>query len=412
EEVLTEFQLSSVRPETAVLDSKSAAVVQLLRDAGINVPTELTVPDSYATIYLSGNLDITHFPIFFHYGFHDVKHRVNRYFMPIQAASLNIDAPMDNIVVDCDISTPELCQWLEDHGFMDLAHTDALPADTNTAATGWHIFTLHLIKGLVVNDLFQGGMISGPALAKFSEVFASRATDGCRCACSSTGCLPMTTALKAGSQMSWTSFRRGLMNIGFGDSLWEFVQGETAEELLRFLTFEALEMTHTCCKEVEGTPTGGPACLAFLMSKGDIEDIHEEEKALHLRLEELLLEFSTRLESSGEGLKKFVLGYWRERMAEECVPARFENEALGVESGVIFENNCKSTYARELITRSSRIFKTEPQGDLGQFWGPAWTSFAINRLPMINLAWRKNNVLVRAASTSRFPIGPTIIPSR
>ena len=341
EQTLTEPQLANVRPGTGVLDLNAAAVVQLLRKAGVDVPTHLAVPDSYATVYVSENVDIAFFPIFFSQGFHDVNNRAGERFAPIQLAWLdNRKPPTDDRAVDERLFGSDLLQWLESHGFLDLAPANVQSLETNTQATGWHILATRMAwKPLNENTI-----------SYFPDVIASRASDGCRCACSNTGCLPLTTALKTTRRYPKSWWRKD-------SELWEMVQGETAGELLRFLTFEALEMTHTCCKDIRVRP---PGYYSLRLFEGSVEEIHDEEQELHRRLEELLSEFGTHLEDSGEGLRDFVWGFWRERMAEECIPVRDEDDVIGVESGISFRYNCKSTYTDRNMIKGSQGDRRNP----------------------------------------------------
>ena len=89
EEVLTEDQLAGVADNPVeLLDSHAATAVQLLRKAGAHVPTALAVPDEYEGIYLSGNLHIGYFPMFFDSGSRDVSHKSGRGFSAMQLVEL------------------------------------------------------------------------------------------------------------------------------------------------------------------------------------------------------------------------------------------------------------------------------------------------------------------------------------
>ncbi|MBE3048201.1 hypothetical protein IMZ48_37995 [Candidatus Bathyarchaeota archaeon] len=333
EETLTEPQLANIRPGTGVLDLNAAAVVQLLRNTGVDVPTYLAVPDSYATVYLSGHMDIAHIPIYWDEGFHDVNDAVGQWFAPIQVVRLDEQPFTDDSAVHEMLLGSDLLKWLEDHGFMELPPANVQYPEANSLATGWHILATRL----------PWMSLHGQ---RISDVIASRAVDGCRCACSSTGCIPLITALK----VAWKSYRDFWCH---GGELWEMVKVETAGELLRFLTFEALEMTHTCCSGNRDITAVGEAEFLGLF-RGSVEETHDEEQELHRRLEELLSEFSTQWENSGDDLMNFVWGHWKERMAEECVPARDKYEGVGVQHGITWKDDCKSTYTRRTENKYSQ----------------------------------------------------------
>lgn len=242
------------------------------------------------------------------------------------------DGPVDETLL-----TPGIAQWLERHRFLDFTFSGAPSVWAN--GSGYHILVASLT--LAGSGLIPWPKTWSPAYRNLTQtampaIFASEATDGCSCACSSSGCLPLTTHLKAvavcGSD-SWVS-------------LWEGLCGEKAREVLRFLTFEALEITHTCCKHSQRNflrvlPSGTMELLTLRRFQGSVEDIHDEEKELHGRLKQLLLEFNDRLAESGEGLRGFVWGYSRKRMAEECVPALGEGQDIRDELGVKPEEKCE-----------------------------------------------------------------------
>ncbi|KAJ9635400.1 hypothetical protein H2199_008403 [Coniosporium tulheliwenetii] len=85
-----------------------------------------------------------------------------------------------------------------------------------------------------------------------------------------------------------------------------------AHELLRLKTFEALNLTHTCCdgncdlrKRQSPTP-----------EETEIDEIQDEERILIAQLEELVAEFDFEFERRQEPLLAFLDGYWTERMEE------------------------------------------------------------------------------------------------
>lgn len=342
-EILTETQLSTAYQGDGILDSDAAAVVRLLRDAGVDVPDALAVPDEYMTIYLSGCLDIAYFPIFYDSGFHDVNHFAHGGIASIQFAGLEVfRAGVDG--ADENLLASGISQWLEDHAFLDLAPAHALRLGTNTSATGRHILAVRLA---VMHQDFRDQRMNYQLLrGVWRNLFTVRATDDCRCGCSSIGCFPLTKGLKAAAEKCWPIGRVPFLCRDSRTELWQAVQSEMAGELLRFLTFEALEMTHTCCKATWGRYLGGCSggyfqYLTLWKFGGIAEEIHDDEEELYRRLEGLLSEFHARYAESGEDLCDFVWGYWRERMTEECVPAGNEDEIVGDESGVKLVGNCE-----------------------------------------------------------------------
>ena len=82
-------------------------------------------------------------------------------------------------------------------------------------------------------------------------------------------------------------------------------------ELLRCLTFEELELTHTCCTHF----------LDHIVPRdnddmADVREIHDEERHLLDQLEELLREFDSKKRELGVSTAVFLERYWRPRMDE------------------------------------------------------------------------------------------------
>jgi hypothetical protein len=117
--------------------------------------------------------------------------------------------------------------------------------------------------------------------------------------------------------------RRGLVKVCLRDSDHRL----SAKEVLTFLTFEALEMTHTCCFLELDDLVSASGYLVLKQFLGDVLGIQDEEKELGDRLTSLIVEFQCEFENSQESLGEFIYGYWSKRMAEECLPSHDEVES-------------------------------------------------------------------------------------
>ena len=122
--------------------------------------------------------------------------------------------------------------------------------------------------------------------------------DSCRCVCSPSGCTPMTTfvlqyLLKKFSKFSSDNkfLPKDVFNIS--QMLWTWYQGITAaggnyetlrKELFRLLTFEHLEITHTCCQRPSRGRWPKPR-----MPQEDTHEIQEEESEFIQELERVVL---------------------------------------------------------------------------------------------------------------------------
>ncbi|ETS87124.1 hypothetical protein PFICI_00952 [Pestalotiopsis fici W106-1] len=119
--------------------------------------------------------------------------------------------------------------------------------------------------------------------------------DSCRCPCSPGGCTPQTSMLK--SFANYPSSKDYLLlefqpYIEMFDRPWSL---EDHMRAIRFFTFDALELTHSCCDQN--------------WDLSDIDEAEEEEDSFMLGLfDELVLEFEDHFRSIPEGHS--YLGFW------------------------------------------------------------------------------------------------------
>ncbi|KAL3440512.1 hypothetical protein BJX65DRAFT_314702 [Aspergillus insuetus] len=91
-----------------------------------------------------------------------------------------------------------------------------------------------------------------------------------------------------------------------------------AHQMIRYLTFEALDLTHTC----HGTTCGGRKVTR--MDPEEVDEIREEEVSLIEELEALVSEFITTYNELGVGIYKFIFDHWWPRI-DEVVPPEGED---------------------------------------------------------------------------------------
>lgn len=133
--------------------------------------------------------------------------------------------------------------------------------------------------------------------------------DGCKCACSPNGCSVTTIMLKRILGIP--------RNVPRSEKLRRFAINCDIDPLIviRFLTFERMEMTHTCCVREKFHGTLRSVRFIKFDDKNRI-DIQEEESEYIELLEELVTEFEQVFHSSGNTLQDFLEGYWASRMDE------------------------------------------------------------------------------------------------
>ncbi|KAL8741246.1 MAG: hypothetical protein Q9190_006131 [Brigantiaea leucoxantha] len=171
-----------------------------------------------------------------------------------------------------------------------------------------------------------------PALL-WCTVFSSTLHDKCKCACYSGGCIALTLMLKeikkqiqrnlgyknikcCGGRTIRQVIRatcddevpaRFLVKVAGHSPDWDFL----ASEIIRFRTFEELELRHTCCRLInppyEEPKVGAPEAE-------EIAELKDEDSENISLLESLVQEFEKK--RGEEDLVSFLQGYWATRMKE------------------------------------------------------------------------------------------------
>ena len=158
------------------------------------------------------------------------------------------------------------------------------------------------------------------------HVLSEPLPDSCNCACSALGCRAYTMMAKCLVTVLRNSLRRSIAHVQeelleVSQALAQVLSIEQPSlawlrvEMIRFNTFEMLDLRHTCCEM--NTYRGLRSNV--ICERYDDEEIHEiqEEQAEQVeKLETLLVEFENKYEESGSTFKGFMDGYWRDRMKE------------------------------------------------------------------------------------------------
>lgn len=160
------------------------------------------------------------------------------------------------------------------------------------------------------------------------QVLSNALPDCCNCACSTAGCMPYTmmvkypvTKARRYSYYSNIEVRKAILQMS--QALAQYLDIDQPSlawlrrEMIRFNTFERLELRHTCC-EMDYFYDRDYA-NEVIYEPYDDEEIHEinNEQAEQLeRLESLLIEFQTEYDKSASTFCEFLEGYWTDRMNE------------------------------------------------------------------------------------------------
>ncbi|CAO2655538.1 Nn.00g043410.m01.CDS01 [Neocucurbitaria sp. VM-36] len=330
-----------------VADTAAAHLCKVLKNAGIAIPRSLEVGRDYTTIYHCPGIPIHHFQIYFEQGFVDFKLHNNIGLTPIMVWRETFD-----VVNHCRSDQVfEAFLWLHKQGFLDQTPEDPLAIGLNIHATGWHYVGAML--GATCEEWLQDSDFETPLAWKVIRILSQTTMrDHCACWCNpkGEGCSPLKSLWNAHTD------HRGMMlyhsqtqrAISFSHILFHHDLNVTGIEddkpsnlslqLIRLLTFEALDMTHTCCSLERLNLQEKRLCVAsdygnhgfydcktaLVIANRDPEllqrirsNIRERENAHQLGF--LMKEFTAqlkRLDPSPKALEIFIWGHWRRRMSE------------------------------------------------------------------------------------------------
>ncbi|KAL3480931.1 hypothetical protein BJX99DRAFT_254257 [Aspergillus californicus] len=169
--------------------------------------------------------------------------------------------------------------------------------------------------------------------------------DDCLCTCSTHGCTSIQQTLR-GFYTPWpdrVNERTCIIAItAMIDGLLAFSPEPVSDDqklnivqrILRYITFEALELTHTCHIKDDPVYFEWDEMTFKRMDAGDVLEVREEEATLIHQLDQLMAEFSQKYNELGLDLHDFIREYWKGRLdevlTEEVDPEEAERvRALG-----------------------------------------------------------------------------------
>ncbi len=304
-------------PTDRLLDERAAEIQRILIDADIEIPKSISVPQRRMTVY------------------HDSIYYVN------QADQL-WDAGFRDIDSQDEFGHTPLMRFTQFHGlhFVPwLLHHGADPHqeiryDHNNdkrkpvaSLTQLHVVARNLgdlLMRFIRQDSLALRVVDGRSLILEKLVVESDRRDDCHCACSSSGCTPFTILLKPihenGRKLS--KLRKLLVHHlespGHPASSAP-MRSKIVEDCIRFETFEALQLSHTCCDFYRDT-----TCRRY--TPEEVREIHEEWEELLSKHEDLVSEFCHKFKELGGTLTSFLKGYWQTRMDEVLQEERVLDE--------------------------------------------------------------------------------------
>jgi hypothetical protein len=309
----------------AVADAKAASLCEALAGAGVKVPAPLLVQPGYVHIYHE-SLDINCFPAFYEHGFINVTSPDVEGLTPVMRYRpfyLNYPRYLymkSNTMPWLQANT---MPWLEAKGLLDATPGPSWRTNLNATATGWH----YVAAQAAIGSNYWRGLSPNSGWELLEQLSKTNSTDTCSCWCTpeNQGCSPLA--------MAWRILgsRRGMMDQTLARHVYLHHGEVTARlesdpspahfpSLIRLLTFEALEMTHTCCSYEHGESHPQKWAIVSL-SKDEQQQIRslQEERQNAVALETLMKEFNGQLaawDSSSKNFDTFIWGPWRRRISE------------------------------------------------------------------------------------------------
>ncbi|KAF5603192.1 uncharacterized protein FSUBG_7416 [Fusarium subglutinans] len=212
--------------------------------------------------------------------------------------------------------SPWYIDWILDGGG-DLASTvplDFVPGVVNLATWAHYLMSALGYKARYYPyRLYDNVLPQSVTKVTFSEVLG----DDCQCHCSVQGCTPLIKFLEGlGCRRrfprTWFTLTEAIRS--FVASIQALIAGEHTEQswmpraVLRYATFSALGLRHTCCKHAHGG-------LCSSMDSDEIDEIHEEDSATLQQLEDLVAHFGNGY-GSMTTLDVFLKDVWLLKMKE------------------------------------------------------------------------------------------------
>lgn len=206
------------------------------------------------------------------------------------------------------------------------------------------------------------------------SIFQSNVADPCICACATGGCRPISIALKSLLGLfirDWDCmglYQAYITDVGGlnWDKLlrrrhWKVAAGllgkiayflgdlagvQLVEDVIRFLTFSALGLTHTCCRHREDHHRdkfpGHKQIWVKIMDLGDVDEIRDEEAEMIEKLDSLVHRFVEEFWILDLPLSKFLQERWHKTMVEDLQAKKEATEAAKEqlkELGVTLKSN-------------------------------------------------------------------------
>jgi len=339
-----------------VPDEEASALCAALNRSGIPIPRPFFVPPDYTTLFHFPRFPFFRFEEVWDHGFHDIQSRdsmgrtPHMVWRPDEFRAWFVDAKSA-----LGRQVARGWQWIQDKGCLGQIQQDPLALGLNVSSTGWHAMAAKL--GYAAGDRPWYYSSTRFPHRMIQDLSQTTVRDRCVCWCNpeGLGCSPLKSF--------WKEYASGLPAMsGTATMFWKHCllhhylnakhdqHGNRLEtlrsmalEYVRLLTFETLDMTHTCCylEEVERlrsktplTPTQrkemsgesnrfrwGQEHVIASCSPELVQEVRSDgmEQRDARQLDELMREFEALILqldwSNPKDLENFIWGPWRDRIS-------------------------------------------------------------------------------------------------
>ncbi|OAQ65163.1 hypothetical protein VFPPC_06320 [Pochonia chlamydosporia 170] len=320
---LTFFESTSLGLHSSiVLDSRASEVVRILRDRGVKIPQALAIGSRSLPIFLDHRFSLQTAEFLFNLGFRDID------------PFTNFTEGLTQIWSRWWAVSPEQVEslhWLSKHG-LDLSR----PLFPSSRSPQTQLRRGVCVAHIAFYDIglkefffdFEVGEFKSIPLRWLASLLDSvlpvGLADNCRCRCCPGGCTPLIYLFKGIENPHWPSYasKHKYSSFLYHISVTEMATCWRVEDhiaAMRYMTFDAFEIRHTCCNPIllpqEGHCTD------------DLDSIEEDDASLNV-FENLILEFEEELQkraASTSSEPTVFVDFW-----ETLWPARIaeENEKL------------------------------------------------------------------------------------
>ncbi|GAW19705.1 hypothetical protein ANO14919_091940 [Xylariales sp. No.14919] len=276
--------------EHRVLDAHAFEVERLLKKRGVHIPFYLQV-DRFFHIYSGYNSAVSEGVLdrLWDLGFYDVD-ILNLFGVP----------PL------CDNNDFTIVRWLIEHGANYWTPLSERDAKSNITAT-----PAHFVLAKIGRPGKRKVEVERWVVEKLSQV---RAQDTCACPCFVGGCTPFKALF---NYWRWSRGTPPELARWYMESVQPFHDIFTEEDLiagLRYMTFDALELTHTCCESYHYSRPQPAA--------EDVAEIHSEQSRVLGLFADLLIELESIAREDRGGVSLIVCDaeeFWMRRWLPRVV---------------------------------------------------------------------------------------------